>query len=409
MIVREDFLNKIVSGFEYNPIVVLIGARQVGKTSLMEIFVKDKEYLWLNGQNPEIAQIFQNFSTIEQYLMINMNTNVEGLLVVDEFQFINNISLQLKLLVDKYKKLKILCSGSSSLNIIQKVEESLAGRIRLIPVYSLNFYEFIKFKDAEFFNIITKLKISEDSVVLFPQLRVYLNEHLTYGGLPKIALAADYKEKKELLNDIYQTYLLKDIRQYINNVDFVAFNKLLRLLSSQISNLININEISNTIQLSYRKCEEYINILEQMFIINLISPYTSNSRKEITKMKKIFFCDIGLRNVVYNSFNDIDVRVDNGAIFENYVFLQLLRNHKLPSINYYRTQDNTEIDFIVNENNELNAIEAKFKYFKKHKKIRAISEFGKKNDLNISYIVNRNLIDNDGNQYYIQPYHLVRI
>jgi uncharacterized protein len=409
MINREHYYNKIIDGFGHNPIVVLIGARQVGKTSLMEIFVKDKEHLWLNGQDPEIAQIFQKLSTLEQYLKININDDVKGLLVIDEFQFINNISLQLKLLVDKYKNLKILCSGSSSLHIVQKVEESLAGRIRLISVYSLNFYEYIKFKNEELYRKIEKLEIGDDSDVLFPMLQVILNEYLTYGGLPKIALASDYNEKKELLNDIYQTYLLKDIRQYINNIDFIAFNKLLRLLSSQISNLVNINEISNTIQLSYRKCEEYVNILEQMFIIHLVNPFSSNYRKEITKMKKIYFCDIGLRNVIYNSFNDIDVRVDNGAIFENYVFLQLLRNHKLASINYYRTKDNTEIDFIVNNNKEIVALEVKFKHFKKHKKIRSLSEFGKKHNVYISYIVNKNLIESAGNQYYIQPYHIVKI
>jgi uncharacterized protein len=407
MINRDDYLNKILAGFEYNPIVVLIGARQVGKTSLMEIFVKEKKHLWLNGQNPEIAQLFENFSTIEQYLKININDNINGLLIIDEFQFIDNISLQLKLLVDKYKNLKILCSGSSSIDIIQKVEESLAGRIRLISVYSLNFYEYIKFKNEDLYIKINKLSINDNTNILFPELQIFLNEYLTYGGLPKIALASDYNEKKELLNDIYQTYLLKDIRQYIKNVDFMAFNKLLRLLSSQISNLINVNEISNTIQLPYRKCEEFINILEQMFIIHLINPYSTNARKEITKMKKMFFCDIGLRNVIYNSFNDIEIRVDNGAVFENYVFLQLLKNNKLRNINYYRTKDNTEIDFIVNKNNEINAYEVKYKYYKKHKKIRALSEFSKNE--NISYVINRNLIENIDNQYYIQPYHLVKL
>lgn len=409
MINREGYLNRIISGFEYNPIVALVGARQVGKTSLMEIFAKNKQHLWLNGQNPENARIFQNFSTIEQYLKININNNIDGLLVIDEFQYIDNISLQLKLLVDKYKKIKILCSGSSSLEIIQKVEESLAGRIRLISVYSLNFYEYVKFRDEDIYNKIKKLNIKDDSDILFPNLKILLNEYLTYGGLPKIALADNYKEKKELLNDIYQTYLLKDIRQYINNHDFIGFNKLLRILSSQVSNLVNISEISNTVMLSHRKCEEYIDILQQMFIIHLISPFSNNPRKEIVKMKKIFFCDIGLRNSIYNSFNDIEIRVDNGAIFENYVFLQLLNNNKLSNINFYRTKDNAEIDFIVNKENEILCFEVKFKHYKKYKRIRALSEFKKIYNSEISYIVNKNLIENIDNQYYIQPYHIVNL
>ncbi len=407
MIERKYYQDKIVSGFKHNPIVALIGARQVGKTSLMELYVKDKKYLWLFGQNPETAQLFQNFTTLEHYIKINSDENLDTLLVIDEFQYIDNISLQLKLLVDKYKKLKILCSGSSSIDIMKKVEESLAGRIRLISVNSLNFHEYIKFKNEELFNKVTKLSIDDNSDILFPDLKVLLKEYLTYGGLPKVALADDYEEKKELLNDIYQTYLLKDVRQYINNVDFIAFNKLLRLLSSQIANLVNINDISNTIQFSYRKCEQYINILEQMFIIHLVTPYYGNYRKEITKMKKIFFCDIGLRNIIYNSFNNIDIRVDNGAIFENYIYLQLLKSNKQNDIHFYRTKDKTEIDFILNKNNKITAIEAKFKNYKKHKKIRILSEFGQKSNLQISYIVNKDLIQNIDNQYYIQPYHVV--
>jgi uncharacterized protein len=407
VIKREHYLTKIQAGFQYNPIVVLIGARQVGKTTLMEMFVKDKQNLWLTGQNPETAQFFEKFSTIERYLKININEDLNGLLVIDEFQFINDISLILKLLADKYKNLKILCSGSSSLDIMQKAEESLAGRIRLINVYSLSFSEFVKFQNSELSGNFNKCKFDDNINILFPQIPILLNEYLLYGGLPKVALARDFAEKEELLNDIFKTYLLKDVRQYIKNQDFVAFNKLLKILAAQTGYLLNINEISNTIQLPYKTCEAYINILEQMFIIQLINPFTSNLRKEITKMKKIFFCDLGLRNIIYNSFNDINIRTDKGQIFENYVFLQLLENHKQSQIYFYRTKDATEIDFIISKkNNKIIPVEVKFKELKKHRKIRAISEFSKNVEIEKSYIINRNLIETAQNQFYIQPYML---
>ncbi|MBN2894207.1 MAG: ATP-binding protein [Bacteroidales bacterium] len=407
MISREHYLTKIQAGFQYNPIVVLIGARQVGKTTLMEMYVKEKQNLWLNGQNPETAQFFEKFSTIERYLKININEELNGLLVIDEFQYVNDISLILKLFVDKYKNLRILCSGSSSLEIVQKVEESLAGRIRLINVYSLSFSEFVKFQNSELSENFNKCKFDDNINILFPQLPILLNEYLLYGGLPKVALAGDFAEKEELLSDIFKTYLLKDVRQYIKNQDFVAFNKLLKILAAQTGNLLNINEISNTIQLAYKTCEEYINILEQMFIIQLINPFTSNLRKEITKRKKIFFYDLGLRNIIYNSFNDIYIRTDNGQIFENYVFLQLLQDYKQSQICFYRTKDATEIDFIISEkNNKIIPIEVKFKEFKNHKKIRAISEFSKNVEIEKSYIINRNLIENNEDQFYMQPYVL---
>lgn len=407
MIQRAHYLNKINFGFQYNSIVVLTGARQVGKTTLMEMFVENKENFWLNGQNPETALFFEKFSTIERYLKININEELNALLVIDEFQYIDNISLILKLLVDKYKKLKILCSGSSSLNILQKVEESLAGRLRLINIYSLSFSEYLKFQDIELYGKFNKCNMQDDINILFPQISVFFNEYLTYGGLPKVATANDYKQKEELLDDIFKTYLLKDVREFIKNKDFVAFNKLLKTLSAQIGNMLNINEISNTIKLPYKVCEEYINILEQMFIIQLVNPFTTNMRKEITKMKKIYFCDIGLRNIIYNSFNNIDIRIDKGQIFENYVYLHLLQNYKQNQIYYYRTKDASEIEFIVSDKNEkIIPVEVKFKDFKKHKKIRAITEFTKVSGVEKSYIINKNLIENIDNQFYIQPYIL---
>ena len=410
MIGRLSYNNKIESGFEHNPIVVLIGARQVGKTTLMELFVKDLDFVWLNGQNIESAGLFEQFSIIERYLQININNELDGLIVIDEFQYIAGISTMLKLLVDKYKKLRILCSGSSSLQIIQHVEESLAGRVRIINVYPLNFVEYLKFQDIELWQKFKTTGINDSVNLMFPQIQQLFNEYLTYGGLPKLALTHNYNEKIELLNDIYQTYLLKDVRQFIKNQDFVAFNKLLKLLSAQIGNMINVNEISNTIRLSYRKCEEYINILEQMFIIKLVAPFSVNARKEISKMKKIYFCDTGLRNIVYNSFNDIEIRVDKGQIFENFVYLQLLGNHKPENINYYRTKDNTEIDFIIKTiKGAIIPVEAKFKSYAKTWKNRAITEFAKIYPFDIAFIVNLNLCEANENLQYIQAYHAHKI
>ncbi|MCB1193793.1 MAG: DUF4143 domain-containing protein [Leptospiraceae bacterium] len=166
-----------------------------------------------------------------------------------------------------------------------------------------------------------------------------LKEYLAFGGLPRVALAKKHQEKIELIDDIYKTYLLQDVRNFIKNQDTVQFNNLLKILSSQIGNMVNSNELSNTTQLSYTKCEEYIYLMEQMYIIKLITPFTTNKRREITKMKKLYFLDIGLRNMIYNSFNDIDIRVDNGSIFENFVFLELLKVLQKPNtIQYYRTK-----------------------------------------------------------------------
>lgn len=405
MIERKAYLTKIESGFRYNPLVILYGARQVGKTTLMELFTKDRGGIWLNGQNPEDAALFEKFSTIERYLKLNLNDALEGWLVIDEFQYVQGISRSLKVLTDKYRLLKVLCSGSSSLGILQEVEESLAGRVRMIPVYPLSFSEYLAFVNPALAAPYAASKPDDDINTLFPQLPVLLNEYLTYGGLPKVALADTLQEKEELLNDIFQTYLLKDVRQFVRNQDFVAFNKLLKILSAQTGNLLNINGLSSLVHLPYKACEAYVQLLSQMFVIHLLPPFSQNKRKEISRMPKVYFCDHGLRNMVYNSFNDPEVRTDNGAIFENYVFLELLQHYRPDQLFFYRTKDGTEIDFIINDSLQgIIPVEARFKRLKKAMKIRALTEFEKTSPFQDAFIVNRSLIAQAGRQHFIQPW-----
>jgi predicted AAA+ superfamily ATPase len=402
---REDYIRKIEAGFRSNPLVILTGARQVGKTTLLEMFMEGRKCLWLNGQNPEIAGLFENFSTLERYLKININADIKGWLSIDEFQYIDRISLALKLLTDQYKELKILCSGSSSLDILQKVEESLAGRVRLIPVYPLNFREYLKFTDAVLEEKFGHCTQGDDINLLFPQIRVLLEEYLIYGGLPKVAQVADHGEKEELLNDILQTYLLKDVRQFVKSRDFVGFNKMLRMLAAQTGNMVNVNELSNLVRLPYKTCEEYVHLLDQMFIIHLVPPFFQNKSKEISRMNKVYFCDAGLRNVIYNSFNDIHIRTDNGQLFENYIYTELLQYYKKSQIFYYRTKDGTEIDFIIaGKNQDVIPVEVKFRQIQKPSKTRAITEFSKATSVSKAYIINRSLNQSIENQHFMQPY-----
>jgi predicted AAA+ superfamily ATPase len=410
MIDRANYKEKIKKGFSVNPIVVLLGARQVGKTSLMKIYSREFPGFWINGENPDTMQLFSGFSIIEKYLKVNINNKLSGLLFIDEFQYIDNISVMLKLLTDKYPDLKILCSGSSSLDIHQQVKESLAGRVRIIPVYSLSFNEYVKFNDQTLYENLQSYGIEDDIAVFLPEIPVFLKEYLLYGGLPKIVLTKDPYEKEELLNDIYQTYLLRDVRQYVQNKDFVGFNKLIKILSSQTGNLLNPNEISKTVQLPYKTCVNYIHLLQQMFIIHLVSPFSTNKRNEITKMKKIYFGDLGLRNIIYNSFNDIDIRTDKGSLLENFVYLELLKTFRSGQIFYYRTKDKTEIDFVVTDRKQnIVPVEVKYKKFDTPVNIRAITEFAKTNRVKRSYIVNLNLIDTSNSQRFIQPYRVGEI
>lgn len=404
---RNDYIKKIYSAFQSLPIVVLIGSRQVGKTTIMENLQLEGDKLMFNGQDPEIAELFQKYSILKDYLKVNLNEAIKGYLLIDEFQFIPGISTMLKLLVDQNKDLKILCTGSSSLDILQNVEESLAGRVRIIEVYSLSFEEYLMFSDSELHKRFLKYHIDTPLEVYDKQIPIKLNEYLLYGGLPRTALQKQAEEKIEILDDIYRTYLLRDVRSYVRNEDTVGFNKMLRLLAAQIGNMVNINELSITSGLSYKKCAEYLSLLEQMFIIRLLEPFQTNKRKVVTKMQKVYFTDIGLRNLIYGSFNQMNIRTDGGNILENFVFLELKRKlGKTGSMSYYRTHDGVEVDFVMNNYKEHIAVEVKSKELTKPIFMRNMESLRKDHAIQRNYIVNNKINAEYKGFQFILPFQM---
>lgn len=407
---RSSYSDKIYKAFQSLPIVVLIGSRQVGKTTIMENLALNGKKIILTGQNPEVAELFQKYSTLKDFLTINMNETIKGYLLIDEFQFIPGISTMLKLLVDQHKDLKILCTGSSSLDILQKVEESLAGRVRIIEVYSLSFEEYLMFTDSELHKLFIKYDVNTPKEVIDKQIPIKLNEYLLYGGLPRVSLQKQPEEKIEILDDIYRTYLLRDVRSYVRNEDSVGFNKMLRLIASQIGSMVNVNELSTSSGLSYKKCAEYLSLLEQMFVIKLLEPFHTNKRKVVSKMQKVYFTDIGLRNLIYGSFNQMHIRTDGGNILENFVYLELMRKlGKAGSINYFRTLDGVEVDFVINNYKEYIAVEVKAKEMSKPLFMRNMESLGKVQSINRNYVINNGLNDEYKGFRFIMPYQVSEI
>jgi uncharacterized protein len=407
---RTGYFDRVQEAFESLPIVVLIGARQVGKTTMMKNFPLSGATLFLDGQDPEVAVLFEKRSVIEQYLRVNLNANLDGYLLLDEFQFINNISTMLKLLTDHNPSLKVLCSGSSGIEILQNVAESLAGRVRVIPVFSLSFSEYLMFNDQDLFETYKRYDVSTDDQVVDNRMLVLLQEYLVYGGLPRVAIEKKLTRKIDLLDDVYKTYLLKDVRSFVKNSDFTGFNKLLKLLSAQTGSMVNVNNLSRDCGLTYKKTEEYLYILEQMYIIKLVEPYFTNTKKVITKMKKVYFTDLGLRNIVYGDFRQADLRTDSGNIFENFVLLEMLRKIKnAHKLYYYRTLDGSEVDFVVDNMHEKISIEVKFKNYEEPKNMRNLNIFNSAENVERSFVINRNLNSKDIKTHYLQAYLVEKI
>jgi len=400
---RVKYYTKIKNSIEKMPITVLIGARQVGKSSILKSLNIKRKKVFLDGQLDETNDLFKKQASIINYLKIKLNDQLDGILIIDEFQMISKISSTLKVLADNYPLLKILCSGSSSIDIIQKVEESLAGRVRMIEAYSLSLSESILFKYHQvLLDEYNKYKLDTQTEIISDNIRNLLTQHLVFGGMPRTWLERNPVEKMQILHDIYSTYLLRDVKSFVKNKDSIGFNKLTRLLALQIGNLVNINELSRNTGLTYKKCEDYIYLLEQMYIIKLIEPFESNRRKAIKKMKKVYFLDLGIRNMIIQNFNEPDLRMDNGALFENFVLLEILKNKaSYTKIYFYRTRDGAEVDFILNDMFNLTSIVVKYKSLKKPIYLKALANFNKDEKVKYSYVVNKNYTNFETENKYI--------
>jgi len=364
----RELYQRLLDHLPSKEFAIITGARQTGKTTLIEQLktafdLKNQENYLLSAEDPVLLKAF-NEHPENLFQFIPQPENKRIILFIDEIQYLENPSNFLKLLFDKYKgKLKIYATGSSAFYIDKKFKDSLAGRKRLFQLNTLNFEEFLLFKSGNK-NILKELEIirSDKNYISLERKRIenYFNEFLIFGGYPAIVLAKSNEEKIQLLKEIWQSYLKRDISDSgVQNED--KFYSLLKILAHQSGNLLNIHELSNTLQISVTSVENYIYILRKSFHISLVRPFYKNIRKELTKMPKIYFNDLGFRNIILNSFNSVQDRIDKGEIIENYVFRRLADFYDYNDIKYWRTTSGNEIDFVISTSYDKGfAIETKF-------------------------------------------------
>ncbi|MFH1661572.1 MAG: ATP-binding protein [Candidatus Falkowbacteria bacterium] len=376
--------------------VILNGARQTGKTSLLKLLqnelvangIDQKQIFYLNLEELKILEALnKDPENLLNYIIVQDKTNF---FLLDEIQYLDNPSNFLKHIYDKYaSKIKIIATGSSSLELKAKLQDSLVGRKLSFLINPLNFEEFLIFKEFVYFDYLKKQKLPEEIANAFYQA---LDEYLIYGGMPAVVLQKDKILKKKLLEEYISAYINKDIR-YIGNIDNItSFNNLVKILSSQIGNLLNINELSNTANISRRNTEKYLNLLEYTFVLDRIYPFKSNIRSQIVKMPKIYFFDLGMRNAILGNFLIMENREDKGALFENFVYLEL-KNKSRNKIYFYRTINKSEIDFVVSNNENLAIFEVKFKTLNKPIDHRVLKNFIETEKRNIMpYVINLNFI-----------------
>ena len=417
----QEILNKIHS----REIVFLLGTRQTGKTTLTKLVSEasgfDKDHIFFfDFEDKEYRALFNledtGVKTLKSVLQIEgVNTGEKNLLILDEIQLLNDPSNLLKLFYDYFPKLKVIATGSSSLKIKHKFSDSLAGRKSVYHVEPLNFDEYLLFKGEDKLLKIRKLFFNEKNKgslkkVIESQQQKFIRsfeEYLIYGGYPEVTLLYTKKDKVEKLHSIADSYIKKDIRDIARIENIEAYNKLLIYLSVNTGNLLNISSISTIIGISSATVLKYLNLLKETFIIADLPPFFLNKNKEISKNKKVYFKDNGIRNLQIKNFNNLDLRPDAGILYENCVFNILTKEHDILVNNYfYRTQSKTEIDFISEKEGGVLLAEVKSGRF--NKKPKALFEFDKKYRHEFSKIrkvvVNQSYYDFSGDIAYIPAY-----
>jgi len=372
MLYSRDILKKIKNVLSREEFIILTGARQTGKTSLLLMFksgLEEKGHLchYFNLENAEHLKFFNEhpFNLLETI----PEQKTKQYVFIDEIQYLDEPSNFLKLLYDeKRAQVKIIVSGSSSFYIDKKFHDSLAGRKFLFEIYPLNFDEFLLFKGEK--KLLLE-KAKKPSLYTQKKVNELWREYAIYGGYPKVVLAKTPEMKKILLEEIGASYIKKDIADAgIRNNEKYFF--LLRILAEQAGQLVNSQELAGTLGIVHKTVEEYLYVMKKSYQIAFITPFYKNLRKELVKMPKVYFYDLGLRNFFLDDYSAPEKRKDKGAYLENIVFCGLLKETKdAGKIKFWRTQDKKEVDFVVGnkayeiKSNSKKLKEGKYAIFKK--------------------------------------------
>jgi len=349
-------------------IIILYGARQVGKTTLIKN-IQNKfpdSSLYLNCDEPDIrALLTETTSTKLKSIIGNKN-----LILIDEAQRVKNIGLTLKLFADEIKNVQVIATGSSSFELSNIINEPLTGRKYVFTLMPVSIKELV-----DTFGWIETNRLLEDRII--------------YGMYPEIISKPD--EKKTLLKEITRSYLFKDILSFESIRKPEQIEKLLMLLAAQIGNEVSYNELANTLNMDKDTVSKYIDILEKAFIIFRLNPFSRNLRTEISKMRKIYFYDTGIRNALISNFNLLERRNDKGALWENFLISEKLKLNFIDDLDvkqyFWRTSQQQEVDYIEEIEGKLYAYE--FTFSEKQKK-QISKTFLKNYKPQSEMIVNRN-------------------
>lgn len=384
---KRKLFQKLLKEKDSKKISIIIGPRQVGKTTLLKQLHEELGGLYVD------FDILENVEKYETYTKFITSLKLQGYdekkqfyLFIDEFQKYTDLTKILKNVYDNHKNIKIYATGSSSITIKKSIQESLAGRKFLHYLYPLDFEEFLQFKGIDN----KKLKILNKFKGTLPksEFKKEIEEYMIYGGYPEVVLSSN---KEQILASIFDTFIKKDLVDYLNINEILGVKKLIQYISINNGGKLNLADISNQLNIKREQIENYFEVLEETFIIKKVTPFFSNKNKEIVKAYKQYFIDPGVRNYFCNNFNDINIRNDVGFLFETFILGEIIKNSNY-EIKFWEDKQKHEVDFIINKVHEQIGLEVKYKEKLKSEDYKNLKYL--KNKINKCFIVNL-IIQND--------------
>ena len=345
MYVERDLASKIKQYLSAPEIIAVVGARQAGKTTLLKHLqagIQDSSFLTF--EDIEIRELFD----LDIKSFIELYIKPARVIFIDEFQYSKRGGPGLKFIYDTVPDRKLIISGSSSLDLTIKAVKHLTGRILSFTLYPFSFREALRSKDERLSRLFeSTLEFGPIEPPLLQRLQKYFQEFVVYGGYPRVATTQNDEEKREILRNIFQIYLLRDVKDILGLVDDYKMLSLVKALALQAGQAISYDELANLTQQNTPAVKRQINFLEKTYIASFLRPYFRNKRTELVKNPKAYFLDAGLRNAVIKDFKPVNERQDKGALYENCVFSELLKKDR--QVKYWRTKSKAEVDFVVED------------------------------------------------------------
>ncbi|MCC5930342.1 MAG: ATP-binding protein [Cyclobacteriaceae bacterium] len=348
MIIERHIKPNIVEHLQKKEITIITGARQTGKTTLLLDIKKDLEnsgqkVLLLNLDIDSHRQYFRSQEALLQKTRLELGTN--GYVFIDEIQRLENAGLFIKGIYDRNTPYKFVLTGSGSIELKEKIQESLAGRKRLFELTPVTFPEFVDYK--------TDYKYRESLSLFFEveteKTNSLLDEYLNYGGYPRIILESTAEEKQKLMDEIFKSYVEKDL-VYLLRIDRPeTFTTLIKILAAQSGGMINYSQLATQTGISVPTLKKYLWYAEKTFCIHYVSPFFTNPLKEITKSPIYYFNDLGLRNYSIAMMGKLTIYQQFGFVFQNLVYNILSASLRWSNnkIHFWRTTDKAEVDFVI--------------------------------------------------------------